>query len=141
MSARAAERTFIVLSEPYNVKLVSKLRESNSALTNAACRQICLKPYPPTLPQSDAVQPELFGHGFAVGDVPIEFGPELLAVIVDSGVDKFMEDDVVGEFLGQQNEPDVEADVIFRGAASPPCLLLPDAAVVVGEAAFCSDIR
>lgn len=58
-----------------------------------------------------------------------------------SGVNQFMQDDIIHQFRWKQYQLDVEADVIFHRAASPSGPLTPDCDPVVSEAVLCGQLR
>ena len=54
-------------------------------------------------------------------------------MILDSGVHKLMQDDIVNEFLGQFEQFHVQADVILGRATPPPRFLIPNRHLIVME--------
>jgi hypothetical protein len=49
-------------------------------------------------------------------------------------MDELMQENVVGKVGGQSHQLDIQADIPFRGTASPPCPLVPDGRFTESEA-------
>ena len=76
------------------------------------------------LVQADLFQPG--GKMTAVFGNFVEFLVKRGAVIMHPGVNEFVKQHVIPEFLGQQHQFYIQADALFRAAASPPCSLITD---------------
>ncbi len=66
--------------------------------------------------------------------VPVQFRPEAFAMILDPGVNEFMEDDIVHQVRGQCDKIDVQADIIEMRATAPSTPLVPYIDPVTTEA-------
>ena len=76
---------------------------------------------------------QLSVHTLPVSDKSIQLGPEFATVVLASGMGKLMQDHVIHQFVRQQYELHVEADVVFMGATTPPCPLISDEHPVIGK--------
>ena len=78
--------------------------------------------------------PELFGQIFGTTpDIPVQFGPESFAVVLDSCVKQLVQDYIIAQFRRKPGQVYVQTYVVLAGATAPPGPLVPYRDVPVFE--------
>jgi hypothetical protein len=67
---------------------------------------------------------------------PEQLLPEVLAMILHPGMNQFVQNDIIPEFVGQKCQLHVQADVVPAGAAPPSGFLVTDGYTVISVAMF-----
>ena len=88
------------------------------------------------LEEIQTVLPKFSAERLHVAHVFLQLQPEVLAVVLYTCVDQFMEKDKVDKPVGEPGEFLVEADIVARRTASPAALLIPDRDLVAGKTIF-----